>query len=444
MDYFESKKLREERGEVVSQMQEITRKVAEEKREMTSEEMESFDKLEAVEVELKRKIDSAERVEKVSAITVDPVSRSVEPYHQRQKLTYRDHSNAFKAWSVAASGHDQVMRSEWRDSADRLGVNLNSSSFTFKLNSVPAKNLYEIERAQTVGTDSEGGYSASDHLIQGVEKSLLAWGNMRSAARVIRTADGNTLPWITVDDTANVADGPKTENAAISNTDVVLGKSSLGAYTYTSGVFPVSLELLQDSSIDFGGLVGELLGERIARKENYVHTKGTGSGEPQGVETGATAGVGCGFTTPDWYSIVVWLKHSIDSGYRGGPSFRYMFSDDVLKELKLAVDDQSRPLWKASMAVGTPDTIDGTPYIINNDCDSVAEGNKFMFCGDFSKFLIRDVNNITVTVLRERYAEKLAVAYIAHHRTDSMVLNNQALRYAWAATSSMVEVPDLS
>jgi HK97 family phage major capsid protein len=48
---------------------------------------------------------------------------------------------------------------------------------------------------------------------------------------------------------------------------------------------------------------------------------------------------------------------------------------------------------------------------------------KSIIFGDFSKYLIRDVRDITLLRLDERYAEFLQVAFLAFMRTDGDLLN---------------------
>ena len=75
-----------------------------------------------------------------------------------------------------------------------------------------------------------------------------------------------------------------------------------------------------------------------------------------------------------------------------------MFNDATLlalKKLNVGSAD-ARPLWSMGMADGTPSTIDGIPYVINNDMPSIAAGTHPILFGDFSKFAIRDVQGYTV------------------------------------------------
>ena len=105
-----------------------------------------------------------------------------------------------------------------------------------------------------------------------------------------------------------------------------------------------------------------------------------------------------------------------------------MFNDTTLKIIKkikvpgFSGDTAGMPLWRAGLAANEPDTIDGDPYTINQQ---VASGNasRAIAYGLLSKYLIRDVRDITLVRLDERYAELGVVAFLAFSRHDGDLLD---------------------
>ena len=74
--------------------------------------------------------------------------------------------------------------------------------------------------------------------------------------------------------------------------------------------------------------------------------------------------------------------------------------------------------------MGVPDRLMGRPVTITQSMDSAVSGTyTTVLCGDFSKFKIRDVAEVRLVKLVERYADLDQVAFIAFHRTDSAVLD---------------------
>src|SRR5690606_8383467 len=107
---------------------------------------------------------------------------------------------------------------------------------------------------------------------------------------------------------------------------------------------------------------------------------------------------------------------------------RFMFNDTTLKILKkikvpqFSGDTNGQPLWRAGMAAGEPDTIDGDPYTVNQQMPS-GTGTKAIIYGDLSQYIIRDVRDITLVRLDERYAELGVVAFLAFSRHAGDLLN---------------------
>jgi len=280
------------------------------------------------------------------------------------------------------------------------------------------------KRAQSVGTDSEGGYTVPEGFFGQLTESMLAWGGMRQARSfILRTATGNTLPMPTVNDTGN-SGALLAENTQDSEQDVTFAEISLGAYKYTSKIIRVSKELLQDSAFDIAGYLAKAFGTRIGRITNLHYTTGDGSGKPNGAVTASSVGVTGADGTPDYdhtYLEMLDLKHSVDPAYR--VASEWMFNDTVLLKTKKLADSQNRPLWNPSLTSNEPDRIDGDRYIVNQDMASPATTAKIMLYGDFSQYVIRDVLDISIARLEERYADFHQVGFVAIMRTDADLLD---------------------
>lgn len=273
-------------------------------------------------------------------------------------------------------------------------------------------------RALSVGTTTAGGYTVPDEMMKSIDDAMLSFGGMLEAGcTVLNTSTGADLPFPTGDDTSNVG-AIISENTQITEQDVAFGQLILGAYMYTSKIVRVSLQLLQDSSINIEQYLGTKLGERLGRIKNTHLTTGTGSSQPKGVVTAATLGKAgaTGQTTSVTYADLVDLEHSVDPAYRRQGKF--MFADSTLKALKKLVDGQSRPLWVPGIAVREPDSILGYPYVINQDVDTMAASKKSILFGDFSKYHIRNVRDYQLVRFGEKYMDYLQVGFMGFARWD--------------------------
>ncbi|WP_413496334.1 phage major capsid protein, partial [Morganella psychrotolerans] len=194
-------------------------------------------------------------------------------------------------------------------------------------------------------------------------------------------------------------------------------------------IIRVSNELLQDSGIDIESYLAARIAQRIGRGEAKYLVKGTGVGapvQPKGLDTSVTGTVESAAAI-SWTDINA-LKHAIDPAYRNSPKFRLAFNDSTLKSLTEMVDGNKRPLWLPEITGVAPATILGMQYAIDQAIDSAEAGKKFIFCGDFDRFIIRRVTYMTLKRLVERYAEFDQTAFLAFHRFDCCLEDTSAIK----------------
>ena len=304
-----------------------------------------------------------------------------------------------------------------RVAAQRSGLELGNNRLSFKLNAKAPKNQAEA-RAQSL-SGSAGGYTVPQGFLNQLEASLLAFGGMREVATVLRTAEGNDLPIPTVSDHANVG-AILAENTQVAEQDMTFGQITLKAYKYSSKLIRVSAELLQDSAIDLESFIGGALGERIARILNTHFTTGDNSSKPQGI-TSSGAGITAASATAITYGELVELQHSVDPSYR--QNARFMMHDSTFKAIRKLLDGQNRPIFQPDITAASPGTLLGSPIVINQDCATIAASAKAVFFGDFSKYLIRDVQDFTLLRLEERYADYHQVGFVGFSRHDGRILD---------------------
>lgn len=299
------------------------------------------------------------------------------------------------------------------------------------------RNLTPGAESRALGTTSGsvGGYTVPEGFWAKVTETMKYYGGAVDGAEVISTTTGNPLPWATNDDTSNVGYILGENTAASNEGDLSFGQKTLGAYTFVSGPGLVSLQLLQDSGIDIESIVARKMGERLGRIQNTRFTTGTGSSQPQGYVYGASTGKTTASATAITYDEVIDLEHSVDAAYRASGRCAYKCHDLVVAYLRKVRDDSGgagvgRPLWQPSVQLGTPDTFNGYPLVVNNDMDStVAATKKTLAFGDHqAHFVVRRVAGGQLMRLAERYAEYLQVGFIAYERADSLVQDASAVK----------------
>lgn len=285
-------------------------------------------------------------------------------------------------------------------------------------------------RAQGVAPDEKGGYTVPDTFLNKVVEQMKAYGGIAGVAQILTTSDGRTMEWATADGTAEVGE-LLGENTATTEEDTEFGGDSLGAKKLSSKIIRVSNELLQDSAIDMEAYLARRIAERIGRGEARYLIQGTGAGtplQPKGLVASVTGTTVTASATAVTWKEILTLKHSIDPAYRRGPKFRLAFNDSTLKLISEMEDGQGRPLWLPDIVGVAPASVLNVPYVIDQEIDDIGAGKKFMFCGDFDRFIIRRVRYMILKRLVERYAEFDQTGFLAFHRFDCILEDTSAIK----------------
>lgn len=451
------KQLQAERGPIGRHIRTLADRIHDDKRDFTAEERGEWDRVNADFDRLTRRIEEARAEEESVAARGrrdddrpapgSPAARAAEvesilgrghPNPPGAEDTYpgegfgrradrrgggRDHDAAeqvralaFQAWFRRQSGLS--LSDRHRRACKLAGINPAARNLDFDLPRRPATS----KRALSAVTGSAGGFTVPAGFVATLEKALKDYSGPRQVADVIRTDGGAPMSWPTVNDTGNVG-RIVGEGAAVNQLDPTFGQVTFGAFKYTSDLVLVPAELLDDSAVDMGKELGEILGERIGRIQEQHFTTGTGTGQPQGIVTGAGLGKTAASATLLTGDEIIDLIHSVDPAYRADPSFRLMFSDGILAILRKLKDGQGRPLFEEGQD-GFPDKVKGVRFVINQNMPQApATGLRTMLAGPMRKYKVRDVKKVRIKRLDERFADTDQVGFVAFLRSDAKVLN---------------------
>ena len=390
------KQLLEQRANLYEQMKELTERAKKEERDMSADELEQFERMDEEFQEITRQIEAKRKMKRAMSLLDGEPSGQEPPAVEPKVPEYREVFRKYIARHRMTDAELEVLH----------------------------------QRAQSVGTDSAGGYTVPDELMTEVITSMKYYSGILEAARIINTSHGRNILWPTVDDTSNTG-AIIGENAADSEQDLTFGQKTLGAYMGTSRVIRVSVELLADSAVNIEQYIFERFAERLGRLFNNKLTVGTGTSEPSGIVTDSSLGVTAAATAAVTRDELVDLVHSVDRAYRMGPKVGFMMNDSTLaaiKKLSFGSSDD-RPLWQPSVRVGEPDTLEGYPYWVNNDMASLATGQKTILFGDFSKYIVRFAGPLAAVRLNELYANNRQVGYNSFQRFDGLLTDTAAVKH---------------
>ncbi|MDI9934692.1 phage major capsid protein [Rhodococcus sp. IEGM 1351] len=245
-------------------------------------------------------------------------------------------------------------------------------------------------KAQTIGTDSEGGILVPLTVDQNIQRQLEYISPIRQIARVISNAPAKLrLPSATGGAAYWVA-----EAATISTTAVTFASKDLVPEKLASIIPGITLEFLQDAAINPSAqaLLESQLATKAALKENDAFVNGDGTDKPFGFRSSAVtpysqtqAGAALA------YGDLVALMFKLPTAYRNQGTF--VMGSVALAKLIGMEDEQGRPLFIPSITEGAGGTLLGRPVVIVDEIPTnVGTGsNKTeIWYGVFSDYVIGD------------------------------------------------------
>ena len=396
----EIKKVSEEAGSIYDKMSRIYADAKSENREVTAEESGRFDELNIKHNGLLKKEEQLKALANKNFSKVESIEKIAEATGK----------------SVSKIEDEQAMQRQCLKSYLLVG-----------LNGMTNEERAFVTRDQSSTTNTEGGYTVDQTMGSRIIESMANFGGMRSVASILTTSKGEQINYPTNDDTAQ-AGAWLAENAAASQADLVFGTIALNAWTLSSKYIPVSSQLLQDSSFDIEQYVVDQLAKRLGRGSNLAYTTGNGSSKPTGITTTSLVGKAAAAITATTFSEMLDLKYSVDRDYRTNGS--WMFNDNTaLAMKKIALASANQSLWQEGIIGGTPATIDGNPFTINNDMPDMAAGTHPILYGDFKQYMIRDAAGINIRRSNEVNFLKNQTTFLGELRTEGKLLDTAAVKH---------------
>lgn len=444
------KALRERRAALCAQFRAIVDKAEAENRALAATENAELERLHTADVELRNRIQQGERalawvgnMEALAGDVADELNREGASHvsasefagalgdaadRQGRGIFARQHgrpandfARAFRAWGMMRHGIGNPSDDDLK-MMKAVGFSAHKKSITIPLVS-DIRSLRQMFRNAMTSGSSPGTHLSDLDFLGPIEFSMLWFGPMLRVCDIIRTSHGNTITWPTFDDTANTG-AYINEATADTLQDPTTSNASFGAHKITSRFIKVATELHEDSEFNIAEVVGNALGERIGRKLNTEMTTGTSGaakilGWQANAATGKTAAAVAAITADELLD----LKFSVDAAYRELPGAGFQTRDATILAMKKLKDTAGQYLWQPSLQAGTPDRFDGDVVLANNDVPAMATGVKSVGYGAWSKYKLRQVREIRVVALSERWGDEDVIGYGAYIRADGKILD---------------------
>jgi HK97 family phage major capsid protein len=414
---MDTKAFIEERVKLHEESKALLDRAMAEKRTLSKEEQETFDKMHLRMAELKETLDREYASQQIERSLAESRGRQTDSRIVPVEVIDPkwDVEQAFRAWALGGRRSKHVSQ-EMLAACERM---------------VFDPEIIELEtRALNNITATQGQALIPDEMMRAYWEALKWFGPMRTVSTTLNTSTGAPLPIPNADDTSNVGEIIDTGAAVTTTADPTFAQTLLGAFKYSSKAVIVPVELLQDSFINLPTYLGSKLGERIGRIQNTHFTTGAGTTLPFGLQVQATLGKTATATNAITWDEVIDLEHSVDKAYRSKPGVGFMVHDTTAATLRKLKDSQNRYLWEISVQLGQPDRAMGYPVYINNDMDSALTTNKrLVLFGDYSTYYIRDAGGVTILRSDEVRILNHQSVFLAFQRSDGNLLNTAAVKY---------------
>lgn len=268
----------------------------------------------------------------------------------------------------------------------------------------------EEKRALSEGTDSAGGFTVPDIL------SARMIDRMRAASVVFR-AGAQTVPLSSdVSYVAKVASDPvpqwRNEAAAIAESDPTFARVTFTARSL--GVLvKVSRELLEDS-LNMETVLPNLLATALAQELDRVALLGSGTApEPRGVSNfaGLTAS---GVAPADLTGYAPLIKARTALRTANSDATAYIMSPRDEGQLAGLTATDGQP-------INVPPAIARVPMLTTSKLPTnLGSGTdeSIMLAGDWSRLMVGVRTDITIGILKERYADTWQYGFVAVMRAD--------------------------
>lgn len=284
------------------------------------------------------------------------------------------------------------------------------------------KNMYNVQNALQIGTDSEGGYLAPDEFEKKLIQALNDVNIMRELATIINTAHGDKkIPVVASKGTASWTDEESNSNES----DDAFGQVTLGAHK-VSTLIKVSEELVNDSVFNLQAYIISEFARRIGTAEEAAFINGDAVGKPTGVFGSADLGIRTAVNNAITFDEVIDLYHSLREPYRKKAS--WITNDSTIKVVRKLKDSNGQYLWAPSVQAGQPDKILNRPVRTSASAPEIASDTRIMTFGDYSYYWIADREGRAFQRLNELFAVSGQVGYRAYERVDGKLTLSEAVK----------------
>ena len=229
--------------------------------------------------------------------------------------------------------------------------------------------------------------------------------------------------WGKANTTHDIAVGYQTEFTEITADSGKFTSVDLGGYL-AGALTLIGQSVENNGAFSVVNFIVEQMAEEIAVWIEGQLLAGTGSSAAQGAlntTTGLTAAGAAAITADE----LIELQSKIKQAHQGNAC--WTMHPDTFTAIKKLKDGNNRYLLQDDVTGAFPYRLLGKPVYLSDNMPAMAAGAKAVLYGDYSGLSVNFRENISIQVLREKYATQHAIGVVSWFKFDSRVTDHQKL-----------------
>jgi len=284
-------------------------------------------------------------------------------------------------------------------------------------------------------TSSTGAPVPTSFYDQVIMKARLV-GPMLDVSTVLNTAGGETLqvPSLSTYSTSGTVTA---QGANFSESDPVFNSfTDLKAYKY-GFIIQVSREMIEDSGVDLLGFLADQVGNGLGYNVQAALTTGTGTVQPLGIVNAAGSGVtgGTGVSGAFTADNLIDLYYSLDGAARLLPGVGWMMNGAAIGAVRKLKDTAGNYIFSPALDGNSRDLVVGRPVYENPHMANPAVNAKSVLVGHLPSYFVRTVGGIRLDRSDEFAFNADLVTFRATMRVDGNLPQTSHIKHFIGAAS---------
>ena len=293
---------------------------------------------------------------------------------------------------------------------------------------------YNFER-RDMTTSSTGSPVPTSFFDEVLLKARLV-GPMLDVSTVLNTAGGENLQIPSLSSYSS-SSTVTAQGANFSESDPTLNAfTTLGAYKY-GFLIQVSRELIEDNGVDLFGFLSEQIGNGLGYNVQNALTNGTGTVQPQGIVSAAGSGItgGTGVSGAFTADNLIDLYYSLDGAARLLPGVGWLMNGASIGAVRKLKDTAGNYIFDPAASGDRRDLLMGKEVYENPHMANAGTAVKSVLVGHLPSFYVRTVGGIRIDRSDEFAFNADLTTLRATMRVDSALVQSSHVKYFIGGTA---------